>query len=149
MMEKAKIVLVSFLAIITIGVIFFNVNNNETTNNDTKVITVSFSELESKINNKDDFVLVISQDGCSHCKNYSPIIDRVSSKYDIEIYNLNLTKLISEDAKKLNNIANINATPTTIFFKNGEEVSTLNRINGEASEKKLVEKLKKLGYIGD
>ena len=149
-MKNLKLVLVVLVSILAIGAVFLKVaNDNKKNDEKSNVVAIKFSELKKKIEDKDDFVLVITQEGCSHCQNYAPIMKRVSNKYNIKIYDLNLTALNDEERKELITIANVSGTPTTIFFKDGEETSTLNRISGEASESKLVEKLKKLGYIGD
>ena len=39
------------------------------------------------------------------------------------------------------------ATPTTIFIKDGKEASLLNRLEGDLSESRVVEKFKKMGFI--
>ena len=39
------------------------------------------------------------------------------------------------------------ATPTTIFIKEGTESSVLNRMEGDVTVKKAVEKFKKMGFI--
>ena len=132
---------IGILIILFISLLIFGKNE------DNSVVLLNMTKLQEKIKNKDTFVLVITQDGCSHCKNYEPIMDTVSQKYNISLYNLNLTTLSSNEYAELKKIANINSTPTTLFFVDGEEESTLNRLIGETSETKLVEKLKKLGYI--
>ena len=144
--HKINFAIVIVVILIVAGVAFFLLSKNMQTGS---VKSISISELKEKIDNKDSFILVITQDGCSHCQNYAPIIREISEEYNIKIYDLNLTNLTKDEKDELINIANVNGTPTTLFFKNGEEESTLNRINGEASSSKLVNKLKKLGYIGD
>ena len=154
-MEKIKLFLISIIAILCIGAFFYkadsviNKKNNNNASNKDNVVFITYDELEKKVNNKEDFVLVVTQEGCSHCKNYAPTVKKVANKYDYKIYDLNLTKLSDDENKKISTIANVSGTPTTIFFKKGVEESTLNRINGETSEEKLATKLKKLGYIGD
>ena len=39
------------------------------------------------------------------------------------------------------------STPTTLFLKNGEEVTAANRINGDANKEKIEKKLKSNGFI--
>jgi len=143
-------ILVSVLFVILAGGIFYKANDKIFSKTDkNNFVFISYTELEKKIKNKENFVLVVTQEGCSHCKNFNPTVKKVANNYNIKIYDLNLTKLSDEESKKISTIANISGTPTTIFYKNGEEESTLNRINGETSEKNLINKLKKLGYIGD
>ena len=108
---------------------------------------LTFNELESKLNNQDSFVLIITQTGCSHCEAYLPVVQNVSDKYKVDFYVLNRTNISDEERTKLKNIANISGTPTTLFYTSGEEKSALNRLVGQAAEYRLVEKLTSEGYI--
>lgn len=114
---------------------------------ETKLVNVGMSELETKINNKDDFILVITQTGCSHCEQYLPELDRTLKEINLEAYTLNISNLSSEEKTTLNKYANFGGTPTTIFFTEGKEKTALNRIVGYASKAKITERLKSLGYI--
>lgn len=108
---------------------------------------LTFNELESKLNNQDSFVLIITQTGCSHCEAYLPVVQNVSDKYKVDFYVLNRTNISDEERTRLKNIANISGTPTTLFYTSGEEKSALNRLVGQATEYRLVEKLTSEGYI--
>lgn len=108
---------------------------------------LTFNELESKLNNQDSFILIITQTGCSHCEAYLPVVQNVSNKYKVDFYVLNRTNISDEERTKLKNIANISGTPTTLFYTSGEEKSALNRLVGQATEYRLVEKLTSEGYI--
>ena len=108
---------------------------------------LSVNELKEKIKNKDDFVLVFTQEGCSHCNTYHEVLNSVLKDYEVELYDLNLTDVKDNEITELNKIASINGTPTTLFYIDGEEQTTLNRINGSTSKTNLVNKLKKMGYI--
>lgn len=114
---------------------------------ESKLINIKVSDLVEKINNKESFVLVISQTGCSHCEQYLPELDRTLQEVDFNAYVLNITNLSEENSSTLGKHVNFSGTPTTIFFHEGEEKTTLNRIIGYASKNKIVEKLKSLGYI--
>ena len=108
---------------------------------------LTFNELESKLNNQDSFVLIITQTGCSHCEAYLPVVQNVSNKYKVDFYVLNRTNISDEERTKLKNIAKFSGTPTTLFYTSGEEKSALNRLVGQATEYRLVEKLTSEGYI--
>lgn len=109
--------------------------------------SIQVADLEKKINNKDTFILVISQTGCSHCEQYLPELNRTLEEYDLNAYELNITGLSKEDSNTLAKYVNFSGTPTTIFFTDGEEKTTLNRLIGYNSKTKIVERLKSLGYI--
>ncbi len=113
---------------------------------DTKLIDIKMTDLEAKIENKESFILVISQTGCSHCEQYLPELDRTLKEINLEANVLNITNLNTEEKITLSKYANFSGTPTTLFFTDGEETS-LNRIIGYASKAKIKERLSSLGYI--
>lgn len=107
---------------------------------------IDYNDLKEKVKNEETFILEISQDNCSHCEEFTPRLKNILDTYNIKAYNLNLTYLSKDDYDELNKDYNIEGTPTTIFFKKGKEL-TNNRINGSTSDKKLINILKRLGYI--
>lgn len=110
---------------------------------------INISELKEKIDNKDSFILVITQDSCSHCKAYLPVINDVAKTYNITIYDISQTNLSDEDATYLKNIASISGTPTTVFIVEGVEKTTTNRLVGNVPKYRVIEHLKALGYINE
>ena len=107
---------------------------------------VDFKELEEKIKNKESFILLISQESCSHCEDYTPKIKKVLKNNNLEAYNLNITYVSEEDFNKFKEIFEFEGTPSTIFIKDGEEQKNT-RLVGNVSEKKLKEALKKEKYL--
>lgn len=112
-------------------------------------VEVSYDELQEKINNKDSFALVIGSNTCSACANYKKNMEEVIKDYQIEIFYLDCDKLSDEQDSKLYSKYVINATPTTIFIKDGEEESTYDRIIGASGYSDIVKNLKKHGIIGE
>ena len=113
----------------------------------TNLVDINIVDLETKIKNDDTFILVLSQTGCSHCNQYLPELDRTLSNYNLEAYILNISELDKENSQALAKYINFSGTPTTVFFNEGEEKTTLNRLVGYASKNKIVERLKSLGYV--
>ena len=114
---------------------------------------LSYSELIEKINNKDSFIVYVKQDSCSHCQNFTPVLENVLKKYKIEAYYIRLNTFTEEEKTYTDDGSIINGTdliisgtPTVIFMNNGKE-SVMHRIVGEASEDKIITKLKSSGYI--
>lgn len=139
--------MILFLSIL---ILFFSILFYATTKNkkDTSLVTfITMSTLKEKLENKDSFVLILSQDGCSHCEAYLKTVDKVISKYNVTIYDLNLSKLNNAQKNELSSLFSISGTPTTVFITEGEEKTSLNRIVGELEKEKLIDKLKNLGYI--
>ena len=108
---------------------------------------LSISELQEKIDNKESFILVISQTTCSHCAEYKPRIKKVLAKYEVTGYYIEKDLLSAEETIQLNNIANISGTPATIFITDGEEKSSSTRITGARSTDVIISRLKAMGYI--
>ena len=100
---------------------------------------ITYSDLEDKIKNKDTFIMEVSQDGCSHCEEYKPVIDEVLKDNKLKAYNLNITYVSDKEYE-------FEGTPTTMFFKDGKEVLS-SRLVGTVSKSKLTKELKRLGYI--
>jgi len=117
------------------------------TNNDSYLKDISYSDLNKKLEAKEEFFFVVTQDGCSHCESFVPVLKSTLEKQKIVGYNFNLSTLSESDNEKFNEVFNIEGTPTTIFIKDGEEISLLQRIYGEATEEQILQKLKNNNYI--
>lgn len=139
MKDKKNIIIIIVLGI-GLGYLLFNSNSN--------LIELDYHNLENKINNKESFVVCISRTTCSHCNDYKPKLRKVANKYKINIYYTDIDKYTKTDLKKFNNLISFDGgTPVTIFIKNGEEKTTATRIEGDVSTDKIIDKLKKNGFI--
>ena len=116
-------------------------------NQDKHLVKLTLNELEEKINNKDTFILVITQTNCSHCQEYKPNLKKVLADYDVYAYEIEQDTITQEERKKLEKIASISGTPTTIFMIDGQEKTTTNRLIGPADEEKIINRFKAMGYI--
>lgn len=108
---------------------------------------IKFDKMVEKIENKESFVIVFSQTGCEHCLAYKPKIAKVAKKYKLTVYYLETDLLSEKKEKELKKYFNFEGTPTTVFVIKGEEKTAANRIVGEASEEKIIKKLKSNGFI--
>lgn len=143
-MKKKKYLLIASMLIVILGIIIgyflFSMNDN--------LIKLSYDEIMEKIDNKESFILCISRTTCSHCNVYKPKLRKVANKYDIKIYYTDVDKYSKNDLKDFNSkISFDGGTPTTLFIKDGEEKTTATRIEGDVSIEKIVDKLKKNGFI--
>ena len=144
-MNKKNIILGIILFILIIGIFLVL-----TTNNDTKarLIELDYEEVLEKMDNEDDFILVITQSTCSHCATYKPKLKEISKSYEIDIFYINIDLMGRDNEEKFLKDSNLSgATPTTIFIKEGTESSVLNRMEGDVTVKKAIEKFKKMGFI--
>ena len=139
------LIILLILLFVSLGILYIRKKEEE----NTLVYEINMQQLEEKINNKDTFILVMTQTGCVHCQSYLPTIKKVSREYGVTFYVLNRAKLSKEEYNRLNDIANISGTPATIFIVDGEEKTALNRLTGSIEKSRLVEKLISEGYINE
>lgn len=110
---------------------------------------IDLTTLKTKIDNKEKFVLVVTQTGCSHCMAYLPVLEEVGEEYKLTFYDINMTNLSDDEKTEFNKLVRISGTPTTIFYTNGEEESTTTRLVGEKTKDKIINRLKSEGYINE
>lgn len=149
MKKEHKINLGIVIAVILViaGIAFIFLSKNLQTES---VKIINMNELKEKINNKEKFILVVTQEGCTHCKSYIPTLRKIGNENKITFYEIDEKKWNDEETKYFKSIANFDGgTPTTFFFENGEEKSTSNRLVGNVPEYRVKEKLKALGYINE
>lgn len=145
-MKKRKSLIVISSAILIIVITAFICCNIYFDNKN--FIKLSYNEILEKVNNKEDFVLCVSASECTHCKSYKPKLRKISKDYDIKIYYTDIDKFGDKDYDEFKEIFSFDGgTPTTIFFKEGEEKTTATRIEGDISMEKTIDKLKKNGFI--
>ena len=111
-------------------------------------IKLSYNDVLEKVNNNESFILCVSASECAHCKSYKPKLKKISNDYNIKIYYTDVDKFSDEDYTEFKNKFSFDgATPTTIFFKDGEEKTTATRIEGDISIERTIDKFKKNGFI--
>ena len=73
---------------------------------------------------------------CVHCNNYKPFVNYVALEYDLDVYNIDLSKVTYDEYKalhdaysaikeKYDNDTPLIPTPATIIVKNGGEVASI------------------------
>lgn len=140
--KKIFIIAIIFLILIIGGLLVYNffIKN--------KLIELNVDEVIEKINNKESFVLCISQTECEHCNNFKPKLKKIVSEYKIDIFYIDINKYEQEDVNKFKKEITFDGnTPVTAFIINGEEPSASTRINGDVKYSKIIDKFKKFGFI--
>ena len=112
-----------------------------------KLKSISYSDLINKMEKNETFFFIVVRDGCSHCENFIPKVEEVLDEYDIVGYKLNYSELSKEDDELFYNKFGVDSTPTTIFIKDGKEVSLLQRIEGNVSKEKFKKRIENNNYI--
>ena len=78
-------------------------------------VDITYEELESKINNKEDFILYIYDESCEACNNFEPILNTYIKNNKAQIYAID-SMLI----KTSNSLIPYSYTPTLGLIDNGE-----------------------------
>lgn len=108
---------------------------------------VDYKSLMNMFEEKQSFILFIGSTDCHHCDLYKETLNEVIAKYQVKINYIDISKLSAQENAKLKVYVNYTGTPTTAFIENGAETSMYDRIDGNKSMDKVIEKLKKKGYI--
>lgn len=112
------------------------------------LVELTYDEFVQKIDNEESFVLCVSRTTCSHCATYKPKLESVAKDYGIDLYYIDIDKYSEEEQEEFEKIINFNdSTPTTVFLKNGKETTASNRINGDVSTSRIIDKLKSNDFI--
>lgn len=118
---------------------------------------ISFDEMNSKFEKNDTFVLVVGSSTCSACIQYKKTMQEIIKDYKVEVFFIDINNL---DENQYNDMQAkyrqydetsgryVIPTPTTVFIINGSE-SSYERLVGTARYTVVVDKLKRLGFIGD
>lgn len=140
--KKNAIILAGICLVILIIAIFAERNFSKS-----YFIKLEYNDVMEKLDNKEDFVLVLSQTTCSHCASYKPKVEEVANEYKIKLYYIEVDLLSADEKKEFVTHINFSSTPSTAFILNGEEKTSANRINGDASKEKIINKFKSNGFI--
>lgn len=149
------IIVLGFCVIGTYFIIDFNneptteqkeTNNNTETESQNKLVLIDYETFLSKRENKENFILVVTQTGCGACDAYKPKFNEVLSEYKITAYELNIKTLENDNLREFGEEFPIEYTPTTLVFEEGEEQTDLTVVGNESKEK-IIQTLKQYGYI--
>lgn len=132
------IVAVIVIALLAVSYIFDDSDSNY-------LKDVSFTEVVDMMDKEKTFILYINQDGCEHCKAFTPTFVSVLRENKLTAYSLNLAKLSKDEEKSYSEKIKVNGTPTVLFIDNGNE--NLIRIEGEQTKDKIKSKLEATGFI--
>lgn len=142
-MKKNLIIICAIVLVVILGILLF-VNSKSSKYG---LFELKYDDVIEKFNNKEDFVLVISQTTCEHCISYKPVLRSVSKKHKIKTYYIDVDLLNDKETEELKKYVSYSDTPSTLFIKDGTESTRANRIVGEATEEKIVSKLKQNNFI--
>ncbi|MCK9198354.1 MAG: thioredoxin family protein [Bacilli bacterium] len=95
----------------------------ETLEGITATVELTKEELIEKINNQDNFVLLLSQPTCGACANFKPIINEYVTQKGIVIYKIETI---------VGDLVDYKYTPTLAIFNSGEVVKSVDPMTKES-----------------
>lgn len=145
MKKNSNLIWIIAIVILVLLLAFLIINKAISKGN---LVELTYDEFVQKIDNEESFVLCISLTTCSHCATYKPKLESVAKDYGIDLYYIDIDKYSGEEQEEFEKIINFNdSTPTTVFLKNGKETTASNRINGDVSTSRIIDKLKSNDFI--
>ena len=141
--------------VITIGIVFLIaslvlmfINSDK---KDNYIKTISYNEYKEVIKKDEYFIIILTSPTCSHCNSYKPYVNYIASENNLNAYNIDITSITKDEYLELHDkysaIRNeynagmpVIPTPTTIIYKNGNEiVSEVGNIGEDGFKKLLID----------
>ncbi|MFA5409869.1 MAG: hypothetical protein WC343_13940 [Bacilli bacterium] len=110
---------------------------------------IDFNTLKVKIADKETFALYVGNKSCTHCQSFEPKLINVVNTYKVGIFKLDTSTMTNDEYAEFVSLIDEIATPRVLFFYDGIESGTANRIDGDVSEEKIILNLTVNGYIKD
>ena len=147
-MKKKKNGITIIASIILLIGSFLILNYLNMKNNQGGLFKINYTTIKEKINNNDEFALIISRSDCSHCISYKPKVEQIAKKNNIKVYYIDYDDEKKKDIDTFFEEFNLDgSTPITIFIKDGQETSVLNRLEGDVDKDQIIERFKKMNLI--
>ena len=147
-MKKKKNGITIIASIILLIGSFLILNYLNMKNNQGGLFKINYTTIKEKINNNDEFALIISRSDCSHCIRYKPKVEQIAKKNKIKVYYIDYDDEKKKDIDTFFEEFNLDgSTPITIFIKDGQETSVLNRLEGDVDKDQIIERFKKMNLI--
>ena len=111
-------------------------------------IEITYNELQTKIQNKETFVLFIGRETCTACSIYKEILnERANEHKGINIYYIDLDHFTEEEANKIDTTYDYSGTPTSFIIENGNLPSSYDKFTGYNIYDSLIKKLREKGIL--
>lgn len=93
-------------------------------------IKIDYSTYKSKVENGENFIIVIERTGCSFCEMYMPVLDNVTNELSIPVYYIDTADLTEDEYYDLNDSnsylkRNQWGTPTTLLMSGNVVVDSI------------------------
>ena len=148
---------VVLVVLAVIGLSYFASSSYGTNSKSVEFIDINIDDYLEKLNGEEKSIIYVASPTCSYCSMETPILKKIASKYDLEVFYLDTSNFYdasiqdyTEDGYKFINSAEVYeqgyGTPNTIIVQNGEIIDGVYQYV-EASE--LDDLFKRNGYVNE
>ena len=118
---------------------------------DSGLLKIAYSDYVTKIENNENFIIIIERTGCSYCEMYMPIVEESANELAIPVYYIDTADLTSDELNSLENSNNYLrrekwGTPTTLLMSGA---TVLADIGGYVEKDSFVDFIEKNIIIED
>lgn len=148
-MNKKDIALIVGAVLIVVIAIFAFSGNNENkvelpltlSGEDVGIVSIDYSTYKSKVENGENFIVVLERTGCSYCEMYLPVLEDATAELSIPVYDIDTANLTEDEYTELtetNSYLKRNkwGTPTTLLMSGNIVVDS---ISGYVEKEDFVE----------
>lgn len=111
-----------------------------------KLEEINFEEYSKKIDEKEEFVLLVYRTGCQHCEAFEPKMNEIIKKSNIKIYSINIADMSEKEYQILKSKIYTTGTPTLVHFKDGKYDAN-NKIVGNKDMEYILKFLVGINYL--
>ena len=108
---------------------------------------LSYAEYQEKVDNNEEFVIIIERTTCSHCQNFMPVAEDFAKENNVPMYYIDTDEMEEDDWSKLEKSntffkekSNSWGTPTTLVLAGSESIDAIEGETDSDSLLKLYEK---------
>lgn len=138
---KQKQLLLGGIALIMIAmVLFFIILSRSPLKN------ITYKDYQTKFQEKQTFILYLGSKSCTHCQDFKPTLEKITRKYQLKVYYLDVSTLSSEEYEIVKTKTFLKGTPTIVFVEDGV-VQTNPRIEGDMSYSEALKLFKESKFM--
>lgn len=158
--DKGKLIKGIGVVLVVLAVLvlsYFASTSYGTNSKSVEFINISIDEYLEKLNGEEKSIIYVARPSCSYCTIETPILKKIASKYDLEVFYLDTSSFYdaniqdyTEDGYKFINSAEVYeqgyGTPNTIIVQNGEIIDGVYQY---VEAKELENLFERNGYVNE
>lgn len=127
----AVVVAIVCSILIIIAMKFDHVNNEIVKNNQLELITVNLDWVKEKIESKESFLIIITNEECTYCNELYEILNEYEPNQKVTIYDLSF-KDFSYDREEVKDVfPSFVGTPNIFYVEDGTIISQYDNMEGD------------------